>query len=53
MHAWILDPFPIGDRRLPHRSFPPRYVDVAELKQLGGVACFKVRFYIGICNSQS
>lgn len=44
MHAWFIDQYPYGDRRLPHRSYPVRYLDVRELQRLTNVTYFKVMF---------
>jgi hypothetical protein len=42
MIAWLKDPFPYGDRRLPHATFPPKPVLPVELQNLTGVIYFKV-----------
>ncbi|KAI6176318.1 1,2-dihydroxy-3-keto-5-methylthiopentene dioxygenase-like protein [Aphelenchoides bicaudatus] len=42
MYAWLLDPFLYGDRRLPHRSYPPKYLEIGELQRLSNISYFKV-----------
>ncbi|KAI6214502.1 hypothetical protein M3Y94_00276000 [Aphelenchoides besseyi] len=42
MHAWFMDEYPLGDRRLPHRIAPYRYLTLGELNSLTGITCFKV-----------
>lgn len=42
MHAWFIDKYSRGDRRLPHRPYPPKYLDFSQLKKLTNVGYFKV-----------
>ncbi|KAI6217830.1 hypothetical protein M3Y99_01747800 [Aphelenchoides fujianensis] len=42
MHAWFMDAFPHGDRRLPHHEYPPRMLNVGELREKTKCAYFKV-----------
>ncbi|KIH48553.1 hypothetical protein ANCDUO_21377 [Ancylostoma duodenale] len=38
-----MEPFPCGDRRLPHHVFPPKKITADQLLQLTGVIYYKVR----------
>ncbi|KHJ93316.1 hypothetical protein OESDEN_06777 [Oesophagostomum dentatum] len=42
MQIWHMEPFPCGDRRLPHHVFPPKKITADQLLQLTGVQYFKV-----------
>lgn len=42
MHCWWIDPLSYGNRKLPHRRYPPKYLEIGELKQLTNVIYFKV-----------
>ncbi|CCD71494.1 putative inactive acireductone dioxygenase 1 [Caenorhabditis elegans] len=42
MQIWHMEPFPCGDRRLPHHVFPPKKITTTQLGQLAGVQYYKV-----------
>ncbi|KHN85335.1 1,2-dihydroxy-3-keto-5-methylthiopentene dioxygenase -like protein 1 [Toxocara canis] len=42
MHAWHMEPYPCGDRRLPHHIFPPKMLTPDQLHALTGVVYYKV-----------
>ncbi|VDM56737.1 unnamed protein product [Angiostrongylus costaricensis] len=42
MQIWHMEPFPCGDRRLPHHIFPPKTITIDQLFQLTGVVYYKV-----------
>jgi hypothetical protein len=43
-----MDPFPHGDRRLPHRFYPPKYLELGELHRLSNIAYFKVHSFTSL-----
>ncbi|CAD6192024.1 unnamed protein product [Caenorhabditis auriculariae] len=42
MQIWCMEPYPCGDRRLPHHVFPPKKLSPDQLAQKTGVQYFKV-----------
>uniref|UniRef100_A0A915AFV2 ARD n=1 Tax=Parascaris univalens TaxID=6257 RepID=A0A915AFV2_PARUN len=42
MHAWQMERYACGDRRLPHHVFPPKTLTPDQLLTLTGVVCYKV-----------
>lgn len=42
MQIWHMEPFPCGDRRLPHHVFPPKKMSPDQLLTLTGVMYYKV-----------
>ena len=42
MQIWEMEPFPCGDRRLPHHVFPPKHLTPDQLAAKTGVQYFKV-----------
>lgn len=44
MQIWYMEPYPIGDRRMPHHLFPPKVISPDQLQQAAGVVSYKVIF---------
>lgn len=42
MQIWYMEPYPFGDRRMPHHVFPPKTLGVDVLQSITGVTHFKV-----------
>ncbi|KAK5967333.1 1 2-dihydroxy-3-keto-5-methylthiopentene dioxygenase [Trichostrongylus colubriformis] len=42
MQIWHMEPYPCGDRRLPHHVFPPKKLTADQLHTLLGVVYYKV-----------
>ncbi|CAD5217994.1 unnamed protein product [Bursaphelenchus xylophilus] len=42
MQIWYMEPFPCGDKRLPHHVFPPKFISIDQLMQISGVVHYKV-----------
>ncbi|XGW09475.1 hypothetical protein V3C99_011626, partial [Haemonchus contortus] len=42
MQIWHMEPYPCGDRRLPHHVFPPKKLSPDQLLTLTGVVYYKV-----------
>ncbi|GMS84340.1 hypothetical protein PENTCL1PPCAC_6515, partial [Pristionchus entomophagus] len=42
MQIWQMEPYPCGDRRLPHHVFPPKHMTPDQLMTRAGVQYFKV-----------
>ncbi|VDD95594.1 unnamed protein product [Enterobius vermicularis] len=42
MQIWHMEPYPCGDRRLPHHVFPPKTYTPDQLQTLTGVVHYKV-----------
>ncbi|CAI5442487.1 unnamed protein product [Caenorhabditis angaria] len=42
MQIWQMEPYPCGDKRLPHHVFPPKKLTTTQLTQLAGVVYYKV-----------
>uniref|UniRef100_A0AC34QM74 Uncharacterized protein n=1 Tax=Panagrolaimus sp. JU765 TaxID=591449 RepID=A0AC34QM74_9BILA len=42
MQIWYMEPYPIGDRRMPHHVFPPKMLSVDQLQNISGVIHYKV-----------
>uniref|UniRef100_A0A7E4W7T6 1,2-dihydroxy-3-keto-5-methylthiopentene dioxygenase homolog n=1 Tax=Panagrellus redivivus TaxID=6233 RepID=A0A7E4W7T6_PANRE len=42
MQIWYMEPYPCGDRRMPHHVFPPKVIGIDTLQSVTGVTYFKV-----------
>lgn len=42
MHAWLMESYPVGDRRLPHHRYPPKFLSNDQLNEITGVVYYKV-----------
>uniref|UniRef100_A0AC35U736 Acireductone dioxygenase homolog n=1 Tax=Rhabditophanes sp. KR3021 TaxID=114890 RepID=A0AC35U736_9BILA len=42
MQIWYMEPYPCGDRRLPHHQYPPRTITMDQLQTLTGIQQYKV-----------
>ncbi|KAE9552447.1 hypothetical protein FO519_004332 [Halicephalobus sp. NKZ332] len=42
MQIWYMEPYPFGDKRMPHHVFPPKTLSPDQLQQISGVISYKV-----------